>query len=416
MLSPLLRPSSDVIAVGGSGAELFGHDGRRYLDFTAGIGVLSTGHSHPRVVAAAQEQVGRIVHAQYTTVRHQPLLELSERLTDVMPAGIDAFFFASAGTEAVEAALRLVRQATSRPNVIAFDGGFHGRTMGALSMTTSKTALRSGLAPLMGGVHTAPFPTAHRYGWDGAEATRFALAEFDHLLATHTAPDETAAVFVEPVLGEGGYVPAPDAFLTGLRERCDRHGMLLVVDEIQTGIGRTGRFWGHDHAGIVPDLVISAKGLASGFPLSTFGAPAELMAQGRPGSQGGTYGGNAVSCAAALATLDVVAEEGLVARAEVLGDRLLAGLRDSTRDVDAVGDVRGRGLMVGVELRDPDGAPDGAAAGRVLKEAEQRGLLLLACGAYGQVVRLIPPLVVDEAQVDTATAIVTEAIEKATAA
>lgn len=415
MLSPLLRQSSDVIAVGGQGAILFGEDGRHYLDFTAGIGVLSTGHSHPRVVAAAQEQVGTLVHGQYTTVRHRPLLDLSERLAELMPGDIDAFFFASAGTEAVEGALRLARQATGRPNVIVMDGGFHGRTMGALSMTTSKTALRSGLAPLMGGVHVTAFPTAHRYGWDEAEATRFALAELDHLLATRTAPDETAAIFVEPVLGEGGYIPAPDEFLTGLRERCDRHGMLLVVDEIQTGIGRTGRFWGHDHAGILPDLVISAKGLASGFPLSTFGARAELMAQGRPGSQGGTYGGNAVSCAAALATLDVVAEEGLVERAATLGERLLTGLRQATGDIDAVGDVRGRGLMVGIELRDRDGAPDGAAAGRVLKEAEQRDLLLLACGPQGQVVRLIPPLVVDEEQVDTAIAVVTEAIEKATA-
>lgn len=413
MLSPLLTQATDVVAVKGEGVYLYGPSGDRYLDFTSGIGVTSTGHCHPQVVAAAQAQAATLIHGQYTTVMHPRLVELSERLEEIMPGEIDAFFYASAGTEAVEASLRLVRHATGRPNVIVFQGGFHGRTMGSLSMTTSKTSLRAGLQPLMPGVVVAPFPEPFRYGWDEASTVRFCLREFDHLLATQTAPDETAAVYLEPVLGEGGYLPTPPEFVDGLRERCDAHGFLFVMDEIQTGIGRTGRFWGHDHFAMTPDVVISAKGLASGFPLSVFGAPRRLMEQGRSGSQGGTYGGNAVACAAALATLDVVAEEGLVERAAVQGDRLLAGLRDAVGDHLAVGDVRGRGLMVAVELVNADGTPDGGLASEVLRRASDLGLLLLRCGAYGQVVRFIPPLIVDEQQVDQGIALFAEALSKA---
>jgi 4-aminobutyrate aminotransferase len=297
-----------------------------------------------------------------------------------------------------------------------FQGSFHGRTAGALAMTTSKTAIRSGLAPLMGGVFVAPFPHTYRWGWDADTATEFCLRELDEVLATQTAPDETAAMVVEPVQGEGGYVPATTGFLQGLRERCDRHGIVLVVDEIQTGIGRTGRFWGHDHFDVVPDVLVTAKGLASGFPLSAFAASAELMSRGRLGSQGGTYGGNAVSCAAALATLAVVDDEDLVARADARGRHLRAGLRAVAADQPAIGDVRGLGLMVGTELVDGDGRPDGALVARVIAEAAERGLLLLACGAQGQVVRFIPPLVVDEAQVDEAVGIYAESLAKALAA
>ncbi len=415
MLSPLLTQATSVFAVKGEGVHLYGSDGNRYLDFTSGIGVTSTGHCHPKVVAAAQAQAATLIHGQYTTVMHPRLVELSERLETVMPAGIDTFFYASAGTEAVEASLRLVRQATGRPNVIVFQGGFHGRTMASLSMTTSKTSLRAGLQPLMGGVFVTPFPYAFRYGWDEETTVQFCLRELDHLLATQTAPDETAAVYLEPVLGEGGYVPASAAFVQAVRERCDTHGMLLVVDEIQTGVGRTGRFWGHQHLGVGPDVVITAKGLASGFPLSAFGAPRALMERGRMGSQGGTYGGNAVACAAALATLDVVDEEGLVGRAAARGERLLTRLHHTVGEHPAVGDVRGRGLMVGVELVDGDGQPAGRLASEVLRHACERGLLLLSCGAHGQVVRFIPPLVVSEDQIDEAVDVFAEVLEKAVA-
>lgn len=401
-LSPLLKQATPVVVDHGEGAYLYDTDGNRHLDFTAGIGVTSTGHCHPKVVEAAQQQIGKLIHGQYTTVMHQPLLKLTERLGDVLPAGLDSLFYSNSGSEAIEAALRLSRQATGRPNVIVFQGGFHGRTVAAASMTTSGTRFHLGVEPLMGGVHTAPFPYAYHYGWDTDTATDFALRELDYLLATNTAPAETAAMFVEPMLGEGGYVPANPRFLAGLRERCDKHGILLVMDEIQTGFGRTGKFWGHDHFGTTPDIMTIAKGLASGFPLSAIAAPAELMAKAYPGSQGGTYGGNAVSCAAALATLDVIQQEGLVENAAARGGELLAGAREIGDRTPAIGDVRGLGLLVGSEFTAADGQPDAATASAAQKAAAERGLLLLTCGPYMNTVRMIPPLVVSSQQVSDA--------------
>ncbi|TDE92799.1 aminotransferase class III-fold pyridoxal phosphate-dependent enzyme [Occultella glacieicola] len=397
-LSPHLRQATPVVVDHAHGCEVFDADGRRYLDFTAGIGVTSTGHCHPRVVAAVQEQAARLIHGQYTTVMHRPLLDLAERLGGVLPDGLDSVFFANSGSEAVEAALRLARQVTGRPNVVVFHGGFHGRTVAAASMTTSGTRFSAGFSPLMAGVHIAPFPTAYRYGWTEEEATAFALQELDYLFATVTSPHETAALLVEPVLGEGGYVPGNTAFFRGLRERADRYGILLVLDEIQTGFGRTGRFFGHEHFGVRPDVITIAKGLASGFPLSGMVTSADLMSSAWPGSQGGTYGGNAVACAAALATLDVIEDEGLVDNAARRGEELLAGARQ--RASSAVGDVRGLGLMVGSEFTTPDGGPDGPRAAAAQQLASSKGLLMLTCGAHMNVVRMIPPLVVTADEVD----------------
>ena len=402
-LSPVLKQATPVVAARGEGIHIYDEDGRRYLDFTAGIGVTSTGHCHPRVVAAAQEQAATLIHGQYTTVMHRPLSELTERLGGVLPAGIDRLFYVNSGSEAVEAALRLARQATGRQNAIVFQGSFHGRTMGAASLTTSGTKIRAGIGPLVPGVAVAPFPYAYRLGMSEEDAVAYALREFDELLITVTSPRDTAAVFVEPVLGEGGYVPAPDAFLQGLRERADAHGFLLVADEVQTGFGRTGTFWGHERSGIVPDIVITAKGLASGFPLSAIAAPEAIMAKAWPGSQGGTYGGNAVACAAALATLDVIEEEGLVGNAARMGERLRQGLEKVAAAFPLIGDVRGRGLMLASEFT-ADGRPDGAAALRAQQAAVRHGLLLLTCGPAGNVVRMIPPLIVDGEQVDAALA------------
>jgi len=254
-------------------------------------------------------------------------------------------------------------------------------------------------------VVVAPFPYAYRYGWDEHSATDFALRELDYILATLTAPAETAAFMVEPVLGEGGYVPANTAFMAGLRERADRHGILLIVDEVQTGFGRTGQFWGYEHFGVRPDIIVTAKGLASGFPLSGIAAPRELMEKAWPGSQGGTYGGNAVACAAAVATLDVLRDERLVDNARVLGESLRSGLGKVAAGNPVIGDVRGLGLMLGNEFTTPDGQPDPLTAGRAQQAAAANGLLLLMCGAWGNVVRMIPPLVVDAPQIEEATAI-----------
>ncbi|NVN52794.1 Pyridoxal phosphate-dependent aminotransferase [Mycolicibacterium hippocampi] len=409
-LSPMLKQATGVLAARGEGVLLFDEADRRYLDFTAGIGVTSTGHCHPRVVEAAQRQVGTLIHAQYTTVMHRPMLTLVERLGEVLPAGLDRLFFANSGSEAVEAALRLSRQATGRPNVVVFHGGFHGRTVAAASMTTSGTKFRSGFSPLMAGVHIAPFPDPTHYGWPVEQATDFALTQLDYLLQTVTSPADTAAFVVEPVLGEGGYVPANERFLAGLRQRADEHGILLVVDEVQTGFGRTGKFWGHDHFAVRPDILITAKGLASGFPLSAIAASEELMAKAWPGSQGGTYGGNAVACAAAVATLDVIRDEGLVDNSAQRGTQLRHGLSLVADKYDEITDVRGLGLMIGNEFRDAAGKPDGKLAAAAQQEAARRGLLLLTCGAWGQVVRFIPALVVDADQVDEAVGIWADAV------
>ncbi len=412
-LSPLLKQATPVLAARGEGVYLYDTDGRRHLDFTAGIGVTGTGHCHPRVVEAAQRQVGTLIHGQYTTVMHEPLLRLTEALGEVLPPGLDSLFFLNSGSEAVEASVRLARHATGRQNIVVFHGSFHGRTMGAAALTTAGTKFREGIGPLMPGAAIAPFPQAYRYGWDEEEATRFALRELDYLLVTASPAADTAAFVVEPVLGEGGYIPAPAGFLEGLRERADRHGILLIMDEVQTGFGRTGRFWGHEHHEARPDVLITAKGLASGFPLSAIAAPTALMEKARPGSQGGTYGGNAVACAAALATLQVIQDEDLVGNAARQGARLNEGLQKVAADHPEIGDVRGLGLMQAAEFTTADGEPDPGAAQRAHRAAAERGLLLLTCGAYGNVVRMIPPLIVTEAQIDDALGIWAHAVADA---
>ncbi|UDL04127.1 aspartate aminotransferase family protein [Marinobacter sp. CA1] len=412
-LSPLLKQATGIVAAKGEGCHIIDPEGRRYLDFTSGIGVTSTGHCHPKVVEAAQKQVATMIHAQATTVMNPRLPELAEKLGELTPDNIDAFFFSNAGTEVAEAGIRLVRQATGRPNIIVFHGGFHGRTMGSLSLTTSSVGLRAGVSPMMGGVVVAPFPHVHHYGWSEEETTDFCLRELDRIFVTYSAPKETAAMMIEPVQGEGGYVPANRRFMEGLRERADKHGIMLVFDEVQAGFGRSGQFWGHDHFGVKPDAIMIAKGLASGFPISALAASEDTMAKGWPGSQGGTYGGNAVAAAAALATIDVIREEQLVANAEAMGKRLRDGLESLQKDYPEMEDVRGLGLMQGVEMR-RDGQPDGERADKILKECEHRGLLMLRCGPYQEIVRWLPPLIVNSQQIDEALGIFEEAL-KATA-
>ena len=400
-LSPHLKQATPVIVDHALGSWIHGTDGRDYLDFTTGIGVTSTGHCHPRVVEAAREQVGKVIHAQYTTVMHPPLLELTDKLGEVLPAGLDSVFYANSGSEAVEASVRLARMATGRPNLVTFQGGFHGRTVAAASLTTAGTRFSAGFSPLMGGVHMAPFPYAYRYGWTVDEAAEFCLRELDYLLVTRTSPQDTAAFLIEPALGDGGYLPTPPAFLEGLRQRADEHGILLIIDEVQAGCGRTGKFWGHQHSSIAPDVLITAKGIASGFPISAIAAPEELMAKAWPGSQGGTYGGNAVAAAAGCATLDVIRDEELVDNSRVRGDQLRTAVEKVQQDHPGIGDVRGNGLMLGIEFTAEDGTPDAATALAVQQATTRHGLLTLTCGPQMNVVRLIPALVVTEEEIDT---------------
>ncbi len=414
-LSPVLKQATPVVATHGEGVYLYDDAGRQHLDFTAGIGVTSTGHCHPRVVEAAQAQVGSLIHGQYTTIMHKPLQALSEKLTELLPEGLDSLFFSNSGSEAAEAALRLARQATGRPNIVVFQGGFHGRTVAAASLTTSGTKFKAGFSPLMSGVAVSPYPNpAHyrAYGFDEEQATDFALRELDLVLQTQSHPADTAAFLVEPVLGEGGYIPGNRRFFEGLRNKADEHGILLIVDEVQTGFGRTGEFWGQDHFGLTPDIQMFAKGIASGFPISGIAASEELMAKAWPGSQGGTYGANAVACAAALATLEVIEEEQLVANSAARGAQLKAGLQKIGEKHSEVQAVHGLGLMVSVEFTDAEGEPDGATATAVHTAAAENGLLLLTNGMYGHHVRFIPALVVTEGQVDDALALWEKTLEQ----
>jgi 4-aminobutyrate aminotransferase len=411
-LAPVWSHLTQLRPVRGEGVYLFDESGERWTDFTSGIGVVNTGHAHPHVVAALREQAERLLFAQVGVAPSPLVFELAERLERVSPEGIDTFFFTNSGAEATEAAVKLARHATGRPNVVVFQGSFHGRTHLTMAMTTSKTVYRQRYPGLAGAIAVAPFPHAYRYGWSEDETVAFALRELDQLLAGQCAPDETAAFVIEPVLGEGGYVPAPTAFLTGLRERADRHGILLVIDEVQTGFGRTGTLWNVTQHGVRPDAVIMAKGLGSGLPISGIGARADLMARWERGTHGGTYGGGSLlPIAAAHATLDVMERERLPERAAEHGRRLTEGLRALQVRHRVMGDVRGPGLMVGVECTRPGGEPDGGAAKAVQRACLDERLLLLTCGTADNVVRWIPPLVVSEAQIDAALAVFERALE-----
>ncbi|MCR4406476.1 MAG: aminotransferase class III-fold pyridoxal phosphate-dependent enzyme [Anaerolineae bacterium] len=401
-LSPVWTRYTEILAERGEGVYIYAADGRRYLDFTSGIGVTNTGHCHPRVVAAAQEQAGKLIHGQANIVYHQPMLELVGELLTIVPQGLEAFFFSNSGAEAVEAAVKLARHATGRPNVIVFQGSFHGRTVGTMSLTTSNTIYRVGYQPLMPGVFVAPYPYAYHYGWTPEETSAFCLRELRYLLVTQTAPQETAAVLIEPVLGEGGYVPPPPDFLQGVQQICREHGLLFMVDEVQSGFGRTGRWFGHQHYGVTPDVMIMAKGLASGFPLSGIAAKPQLMEAWITGSHGGTYGGNAVSCAAAAATIRVIREEKLVENSAHMGEYLLARLKVLQEKYPVIGEVRGLGLMVACEFTSTDGQPDTKTAKAVRAKCLEMGLMLLTCGPYANVIRWIPPLIVNQAQISEA--------------
>lgn len=386
-LSDVWFSVTDLHVASGRGCWVTTVDGTDYLDFTAGIAVVSTGHCHPKVTEAIARQAQRFVHAQVNCYRHDLLEPLAERLAAITPPSIDRFFFANSGAEITEAAVKLAKQATGRPNVVVFDGSFHGRTHLTMAMTTSKTVYRAGHAPLPSGIHVAPF-AAHDDEVDAA------LAALDRILATTTAPSETAAMIVEPVLGEGGYVPAARGFLHGVAERCAQHGILFVADEVQTGFGRTGRMFAVEHYGVEPDVICMAKGIASGFPFSALGARTDVMDRWPRGSHGGTYGGNPIGCAAALATIDVLCEPGFLDAVRARGEQLLAGLTDLARGDDRITDVRGRGLMVATEFA------DAGVAEAVRRHCLDEGrLLLMTAGTSGNVVRWMPPLVVDEREI-----------------
>jgi 4-aminobutyrate aminotransferase len=401
-MSPVWGRIFNFVADHAEGSYIYTIDGRKLLDFTCGIGVTNTGHCHPKVVEAIREQAGNFLHAQANIVIHKPMLQLIEELRKIVPPSIDGFFFSNSGAEALEGAVKLARAATGKQNIIVFSGSFHGRTAGTMALTTSKTIYRAGFGPLPAGVFVSPFPYAFRLGMTDEQASQYALEQLEYLLASQTAPKETAAILIETVMGEGGYIVPPKSFLKGLREICDRDGILLIFDEVQSGFGRTGKWFALEHFDVIPDIITAAKGIASGLPLSGVFSRLDLMKKWDVGSHGGTYGGNAVACAAAVATICAMREEKMLENSAERGVQLMTGLRKFQEEYPQIGDVRGLGLMIGTEFM-IDGRPEKAKpmVKELIHTAEEHDLLLLSCGTYDNTIRWIPPLNVTEEQIRT---------------
>ena len=412
-MSPVWSRIFPIEAERAEGCTIYSTDGRKYLDFTCGIGVTNTGHCHPKVVEAIRAQAGLFLHAQANIVVSQPMLQLIAELRMVVPPSIDGFFFSNSGAEALEGAVKLARAATGKPNIIVFQGSFHGRTGLTMALTTSKTIYRAGFQPLPAGVFVAPYPYAYKLGLSEAQTSEYCLNALQELLLSQTSPAETAAILIEPVLGEGGYVVPPAAFMKGLRELCDRNGILLIFDEVQSGFGRTGKWFAQEHFGVVPDIMTVAKGIASGMPLSGVLSRLELMKKWQTGSHGGTYGGNAIACAAGVATIQAMRDEDMPGNATRRGVQLVTGLRKLQEEYPIIGDVRGLGLMIGTEFTANGKPADKTLVKAIVHACEERGLLLLTCGTYDNVIRWIPPLIVDEAQINTALGIFAEVLEGA---
>ncbi|KAI4189797.1 MAG: hypothetical protein L6R41_001222 [Letrouitia leprolyta] len=415
------RLSSQVIE-SGSGSHVTMTSGRRYLDFTSGIGVTNVGHCHPAITKAAQQQIGTLVHGQVNIAFQKPYIELVKALLPLMPhKSLDAFFFWNSGAEAVEAAVKLARQATGKQNVIVMQGSYHGRTFGTMAMTRSKTVYGEGFAPLMPGVFSVPFPycaqcsvalhsSPKKYGFESC--CMDPVLQLELLLKRESAPRDTAAIFIEPVLGEGGYVPPPAGYLAKVREICDKNGILMVADEVQTGFGRTGKMFAVEHWGVRPDIMVIAKGIANGFPLSGIVSRKELMDMQKPGSMGGTYAGNAVSCAAGVAVAQVFQEERILENVAARGKELMDVLRAAEKDsktAKIVYDVRGLGLMLALECK-----PGHGYASKIQAKCMERDMLVLTTSIY-DTIRFIPPLNITKEDMAKGCQIIQEAIEEVAA-
>lgn len=406
----------------GQGSWIYTTDGRKLLDFTTGIGVTNLGHCHPKVTKAAKDQVGQLVHGQVNIGFHTKYLELIDKLLPVMPdKSLDTFFFWNSGAEAVEASIKLARHATGKQNIIVMQGGYHGRTFGTMALTRSKTVYGQGFAPLMPGVFVAPFPYCHqcpvsiatKRSCNFENCCNDPVHQLELLLKQQTAPSDTAAILLEPVLGEGGYVPPPADYLAKLREICDKNNMLLILDEVQSGFGRTGKYFAVEHWGVRPDIMVMAKGIANGFPLSGIVSRKELMDKQPPGSMGGTYGGNAVACAAGVACAEVMQEEKILDNVNRQSEKLfnvLHLLKISAKTKHLISDVRGLGLMAGLEFNE---SYDGIA-NKVQAKCLDKGLLLLTTSIY-QTIRFIPPLNISDDELTTACGILQESIQEVAA-
>ncbi|KZV81896.1 hypothetical protein EXIGLDRAFT_657720 [Exidia glandulosa HHB12029] len=415
---------SSAILASGKGSYVETTEGKRLLDFTSGIGVTCLGHAHPKVSEAAAKQCMTLVHGQCSIAHHAPGLELIDRLLPLMPdASLDTFFFSSTGAEAVENAMKLARAATGKQNIIVMRGGYHGRSVGTMALTTSKTVYSAGFFPLMPGVYPTTFPYWHQMGLPvdtpPAELAQKALFDLSLILSQQSSGKDTAAIIIEPVLGEGGYVPVSPEYMRGLREVCDKHGILLICDEVQSGFLRTGKYFATEYSGVRPDIMVMAKGIANGFPLSAIASRRELMDKQSPGSVGGTYAGNAVACAAAVAVADAFKEERILENVQARSRQLFDSL-NTLRSNPYVLDVRGAGLMVATEFASPT-PPAGdifvnaqapkSMASRVSARCLEKGMLLLTTSVF-ETVRFIPPLNISEQEMAEGCSIFKEAVEE----
>lgn len=394
------------------GCYYYGVDGKEYLDFTSGIAVTNVGHRHPKVVQAIKDGADQLTHGPSGVIMYESILELSRRLGDLLPGKLNCFFYGNSGAEAIEGALKLARHVTGRPYAVSFTGGFHGRSMGALSVSTSKSKYRQFLQP-NGMTYQIPYAEPDASGEEDAETfcIRQLERDFQRLFDHQVTPDEVACVIVEPVLGEGGYIVPPAGWLKKVRELCDQHGMLLIFDEVQTGFGRTGEWFAAQTFGVTPDIMAIAKGIASGLPLSATVASKELMAQWPLGSHATTFGGNPIACSAALATLDAIEEENLLDNAKAQGSYAMERLKQLKETYASVGGVRGVGLMIGIDIVDPEtGAPDNDGMMDILNIALEKGVLFYLGGKHGNVIRMIPPLIVTREQIDQGLSVLEEAV------
>ncbi len=414
-LAGVLERYTPLVVESAQGSYLYTDDGRRYLDFSCGIGVTNLGHGHPHVLDAARRQMEKLIHIS-VVAHNEPAIVLAERIAKVTPGNLDKVFFGNSGAEAVEGAIKLARYVTGRPGIVAFQGAFHGRTFGALSLTASKAKYRERYEPFLPGVYHVPYPYAFRNPTGSGEGATldYVFGFIDDLLASRLSAKKIAAFVVEPVLGEGGCVVPPMGFLRRLRELCDEHGILLILDEVQTGYGRTGRMFASEHFGVVPDILCVAKSIASGFPLSAVVASSALMDQWKPGAHGSTFGGNPVACAAGIATLEVFEREGVLENAERRGGELLRRLRALQSRHAPIGEVRGLGLMIGAELVRPDGSPDGVLATKIRQVCLDSGLVALSAGTHENVLRLLPPLTISQEELDEGWEILRAAFEEVT--
>jgi 4-aminobutyrate aminotransferase len=408
-----LSPAAPIVIDHAEGSWVYDTDGGKWLDFVVGIAVVNTGHCHPKVVKAVQEQATKVSHAQMNIYRHQPMLDLTAKLMDILPEGMDQVMYGNSGAEAVENAVKLAKQATRRPGVIAFHGAFHGRTHLTMALTDSAVHYRGHLEPLTGGIFHARYCYPYRTP-ASEDPTAYALEDMRRVLRAEICGDDVAAIIVEPIQGEGGFIVPTTEFMKGLRAIADEIGCMLIIDEIQAGMGRTGTWFAHEHFGVKPDIITIAKGIGSGYPLAAIAARAELWDKCMPGSMGGTYGGNAVSCAAGIATIDAMVEDGMLANAAKQGDKLKKFFTDKQAEYPAIGEVRGKGLMFAIECVMPGTKePNAAAAKKFIGEASKRHLILMGAGAFGNCFRMLPALNLTDADFDVATGVFDEAAKVA---